>query len=212
MREASCEDTLPPSPWPASRSSNSRCSSKFPAGRLGHRHRCRAASRPVAPVQLAGARALVTGATGGIGGAIARTLHARGAHVLLSGRREELLEELRASSGRARASSLPADLAERDGAARLADGGRAGGRAGGERGAPGQRPPRGLRARGDRPRARREPARPDAAHARATARDAPARPRARGPGVLAVGQGRLAPVGHLLGHQVRPARLRRRPA
>jgi uncharacterized protein len=61
----------------------------------------------------------VTGATGGIGGAIAGALHARGAHVVLTGRREELLEELRASLGE-RAEIVPADLAERDGAARLA--------------------------------------------------------------------------------------------
>ena len=61
----------------------------------------------------------MTGATGGIGGAIARALHARGAHVVLTGRREELLEELRASLGE-RAELVPGDLAERDGAARLA--------------------------------------------------------------------------------------------
>jgi short-subunit dehydrogenase len=71
-------------------------------------------------VQLAGARALVTGATGGIGGATARALHARGAHVVLSGRREELLDELRASLGE-RAGVVAADLAERDGPARLAE-------------------------------------------------------------------------------------------
>ncbi len=71
-------------------------------------------------MQLAGARALVTGATGGIGGAVARALHQRGAHVLLSARREELLEELRAELGE-RAEALPADLAERDGPARLAE-------------------------------------------------------------------------------------------
>ena len=61
----------------------------------------------------------MTGATGGIGGAIARALHARGAHVVLTGRREELLEELRGSLGE-RAELVPGDLAERDGAARLA--------------------------------------------------------------------------------------------
>jgi len=71
-------------------------------------------------VRLAGARALVTGATGGIGGAIARALHARGATVILSGRREELLEELRASLGD-RAQAAPADLSERGGPARLAE-------------------------------------------------------------------------------------------
>jgi uncharacterized protein len=70
-------------------------------------------------VQLAGARALVTGATGGIGAAIAEALHARGAHVVLTGRREQQLEELRARLGD-RAEVLPADLAERDGPAGLA--------------------------------------------------------------------------------------------
>ena len=39
-----------------------------------------------------------------------------------------------------------------------------------------------------------------------------ARPRPRGPRLLAVGEGRLAAVGRLLGHQVRPARLRGRAA
>jgi uncharacterized protein len=65
---------------------------------------------------------LVTGATGGIGEAIARALHARGATVILTGRREELLEELRASLGD-RAETAPADLSERDGPARLAEAG-----------------------------------------------------------------------------------------
>ena len=71
-------------------------------------------------MQLAGARALVTGATGGIGGAIARALHSRGATVVLSGRREELLEELSTSLGD-RAEAVAADLAEPDGPARLAE-------------------------------------------------------------------------------------------
>ena len=61
----------------------------------------------------------MTGATGGIGGAIARTLHARGAHVVLTGRREDLLEKLRATLGE-RAELVPGDLAEEDGPARLA--------------------------------------------------------------------------------------------
>jgi uncharacterized protein len=62
----------------------------------------------------------VTGATGGIGGAVARALHGRGAHVLLSGRREELLERLRAELGE-RAEALSADLSEPGGPARLAE-------------------------------------------------------------------------------------------
>lgn len=43
---------------------------------------------------LAGKKALVTGATGGIGGAIARALHAAGAQVAISGTRVEALELL----------------------------------------------------------------------------------------------------------------------
>lgn len=38
--------------------------------------------------------ALVTGASGGIGGAIARSLHAQGAHVVISGTNEQALEKL----------------------------------------------------------------------------------------------------------------------
>ena len=71
-------------------------------------------------MQLGGARALVTGATGGIGGAVARALHGRGASVVLSGRRESLLEELRASLGE-RAEVVSVDLAERHAAAELAE-------------------------------------------------------------------------------------------
>ena len=60
---------------------------------------------------LTGKMALVTGASGGIGGAIARALHAQGAHVVLSGTREEVLSALRAELGE-RASIAPADLAD----------------------------------------------------------------------------------------------------
>jgi short-subunit dehydrogenase len=70
-------------------------------------------------VELAGRTALVTGATGGIGGAISRALHERGARVLLSGRRVDALEELRAELGD-RAELLPADLAQRDAVSELA--------------------------------------------------------------------------------------------
>ncbi len=59
-------------------------------------------------------KALVTGATGGIGGAIAKALHARGAHVGISGRNETKLKELADDLG-GRVSILPADLSK-DGA------------------------------------------------------------------------------------------------
>jgi short-subunit dehydrogenase len=69
---------------------------------------------------LSGKTALVTGATGGLGNAIARALHARGATVRLSGRRAEVLEELRAELGE-RAEIVPADLVDAGEVARLAD-------------------------------------------------------------------------------------------
>ncbi len=47
-------------------------------------------------MSLSGKKALVTGATGGIGGAIARALHAAGAQVAISGTRVEALEALAA--------------------------------------------------------------------------------------------------------------------
>ncbi len=48
---------------------------------------------------LSGKGALVTGATGGIGGAIAKLLHAQGAKVVISGTREEKLAELASELG-----------------------------------------------------------------------------------------------------------------
>ena len=63
-------------------------------------------------------RALVTGASGGIGSAIARQLHGQGAHVVLSGRRQEALDQLAADLGD-RCSIAVADLGAPDGASTL---------------------------------------------------------------------------------------------
>ncbi len=60
---------------------------------------------------LTGKRALVTGASGGIGGAIARALHGAGATVGLSGTRTEPLEALAAELGE-RAHVLPCNLSD----------------------------------------------------------------------------------------------------
>lgn len=60
---------------------------------------------------LKGRNALVTGASGGIGGAIARALHGAGATVGLSGTRTEPLEALAGELG-ARAHVLPCDLSD----------------------------------------------------------------------------------------------------
>ncbi len=60
---------------------------------------------------LTGKTALVTGATGGLGSAIARAMHAQGAHVVLSGTREAVLQALAAELG-ARTSAVPANLSD----------------------------------------------------------------------------------------------------
>ncbi len=62
---------------------------------------------------LNGKTALVTGATGGIGGAIARSLHARGATVVLSGRREAVLQDLAKELGQS-AFAAAANLSDPD--------------------------------------------------------------------------------------------------
>ena len=72
---------------------------------------------------LTGHKALVTGASGGIGEAIARALHGAGATVGLHGTRREKLEELAAELGE-RVHVFPANLSDRDaseGAGRAAD-------------------------------------------------------------------------------------------
>jgi len=62
---------------------------------------------------LTGKTALVTGASGGLGGAIARALHGQGASVALSGTRREALEALAGELG-GRVHVTPCDLSDRD--------------------------------------------------------------------------------------------------
>ena len=57
--------------------------------------------------------ALITGASGGIGGAIARAFHASGARVGLSGTRKDALDALAKDLGEG-AVALPADLSSAD--------------------------------------------------------------------------------------------------
>ena len=62
---------------------------------------------------LTGKGALVTGATGAIGEAIARALHAQGATVAISGTRREVLDKLAGELG-SRVHVLPCDLGDKD--------------------------------------------------------------------------------------------------
>lgn len=63
----------------------------------------------MATTDLAGARVLLTGATGGIGHAVARAFRARGSELVLTGRRTEVLQPLAEELG---ATALAADLAD----------------------------------------------------------------------------------------------------
>lgn len=69
-------------------------------------------------MELRGSRALITGATGGLGRAIAQELAAGGAELVLTGRRAEVLAGLADEVG---AQVVTADLAEPGGAADLVD-------------------------------------------------------------------------------------------
>ena len=61
-------------------------------------------------MQISGSTVLLTGATGGLGQAIARALHARGGELILTGRRVEVLGPLAAELGGAR--TLAVDLSD----------------------------------------------------------------------------------------------------
>jgi 3-oxoacyl-[acyl-carrier protein] reductase len=68
---------------------------------------------------LTGKTALVTGASGGIGGAIAEALHAQGAAVALSGTRRQPLDDLAAKLG-SRVHVIPANLSSAEAVEQLA--------------------------------------------------------------------------------------------
>ncbi|HZT47404.1 MAG TPA: 3-oxoacyl-[acyl-carrier-protein] reductase [Hyphomicrobiaceae bacterium] len=70
--------------------------------------------------ELTDKTALVTGATGGIGGGIARALHKQGATVAVSGRQVDKLEKLAAELG-SRVHVCPCDLADKAQVAKLVD-------------------------------------------------------------------------------------------
>jgi 3-oxoacyl-[acyl-carrier protein] reductase len=61
---------------------------------------------------LSGKTALVTGVSGGIGGAIARALHRQGADIAISARQKDKLEAIAAELG-SRVHVVPCDLADR---------------------------------------------------------------------------------------------------
>lgn len=67
-------------------------------------------------LQLAGAKVLLTGATGGIGQAIARSLKSRGAELILTGRRADVLDQLASELD---AVTFMADLSTRDDVTKL---------------------------------------------------------------------------------------------
>jgi uncharacterized protein len=77
-----------------------------------HRHR-----GSIPRVNLAGRTVLLTGATGGLGQAIARRLHAAGAQLVLTGRRTDVLEPLAQETG---GRTLAVDLTDRAAVERLA--------------------------------------------------------------------------------------------
>ncbi|MFE4578101.1 SDR family NAD(P)-dependent oxidoreductase [Streptomyces chartreusis] len=72
----------------------------------------------MALTNISGSTVLLTGASGGIGHALARALAARGAHLVVTGRRADALEELEKSLG---ARPVVADLSDRDAVERLAE-------------------------------------------------------------------------------------------
>ncbi len=83
-------------------------------------------------MRISGSTVLLTGATGGLGEAIARELGGRGAKLIVTGRRTDVLEGLASELG---ARALAADLADRAAVDRLLERGGRGGHPRRQRGA-----------------------------------------------------------------------------
>lgn len=64
-------------------------------------------------LDFTGRRALITGATGGIGGAIAKLLHQYGAHIVISGTKEEVLKQVQ-SELKERVDYIVCNLSDRE--------------------------------------------------------------------------------------------------
>jgi 3-oxoacyl-[acyl-carrier protein] reductase len=62
---------------------------------------------------LKGLSCLVTGASGGIGSAIAKEFHSLGAYIIISGRNEDALHSLKSQLGHSRVYTLPLDLSSK---------------------------------------------------------------------------------------------------
>src|SRR6478609_4464150 len=71
-------------------------------------------------MELAGKTALLTGATGGLGRAIAGALASRGASLVLSGRKQEALDELAKALPGEGHRTVPSDLSQPGAAEKLA--------------------------------------------------------------------------------------------
>ena len=69
---------------------------------------------------LSGRTALITGASGGIGADIARAMHKQGAHVILTGTRQEALDAI-AGELSDRVTVLTCNLSDREAVAGLVD-------------------------------------------------------------------------------------------
>ena len=158
-------------------------------------------------MELRGRTVLLTGATGGLGHAIARGVAARGATLILTGRRMDVLEPLAAETG---GRAMVCDLGDPARPRAPARRGRRHRRPDRQRRAPRQRARHELLRGGDRPRAGRQPARADDPRPPARRADGGARRGPHGVRLLFGREDREPRRRRLLGDQVRPARLRPR--